>query len=269
MAVRAREADEQLQVDLLRQPAKGAVGHGVFRLVKRARTEVFGNQAEHLPAHVESIQRVDVESIEDPCRRLNAHRLVVRRLDAAVDQCRRGRFAEIVADGAEHDRGQARPIEIAIQLARLVNHQQRVNPDVAFRMPFGILRTVVERLHLRKQLVDDAELAREREADRRALGLEQQFFAFAPDALGRQIVESDRRTDPRRVGIDRQLESRRELQGTEDTEGVVREGLRIHHSEDTEVEVLAALKGIEIFVGERIPANRVDREIATPRGIFK
>ena len=136
-------------------------------------------------------------------------------------------------------------------------------------MPFGILRTVVERLHLRKQLMDDAELAREREADRRALGLQQQLFEFAPDALGRQIVESDRRTDPRRVGIDRQLESRRELQRTEDTEGVIREGLRIHDSEDTEFEVLAALKGIEIFVGERIPANRVDGEVAASGGIFE
>ena len=84
-----------------------------------------------------------------------------------------------------------------VQRARLVDHHQRVDPDVALRMPFGILRAVVERLHLRQQLMNHAELARERETDRRPLGLQEQFLELAPDALGRQIVERDR---PSRCG---------------------------------------------------------------------
>jgi hypothetical protein len=40
--------------------------------------------------------------------------------------------------------------------------------------------------------VDDAKLARSAKADRWALRLQQQLFEFAPDALGRQIVERDR-----------------------------------------------------------------------------
>ena len=169
VTIRSREARQQFEIDLLREPAERAVGDGVARLEERHRPQVFGDQAEHLRAHVEAVERVDVEAIEDLRRRLDAHRLVIRRLDAAIDHRRRRRLAEIVADRAEHDRGEPRPIEIAVQLARLVDHHQRVDPDVALGMPLGILRAVVERLHLRQQLVDHAELAREREADRRPL----------------------------------------------------------------------------------------------------
>src|SRR5436190_681550 len=49
----------------------------------------------------------------------------------------------------------------------------------------GIARTVIERFHFRKQLMDYAQLARQREADRRAMGLQQQLFELTPDALGR------------------------------------------------------------------------------------
>ena len=55
-------------------------------------------------------------------------------------------------------------------------------------MPLRLLRAADERLQLRKQLGDDAEIQREREADRRPRR-EQQLLDLAPDALGRQIVE--------------------------------------------------------------------------------
>ena len=140
VAIRSREARQQFEIDFLRQPAERAVGHGVARLEERHRPQVFGDEADHLRAHVEAVERVDVEAIEDLRRRLDAHRFVIRRLDPAIDHRRRRRLAEIVADGAEHDRGESRPIEIAVQLSRLVDHHQRVDPDVAFGMPFRILR---------------------------------------------------------------------------------------------------------------------------------
>ena len=136
-------------------------------------------------------------------------------------------------------------------------------------MPLRVLRAVVERLHFGQQLMNDAKLAGQCEANRRALGLQQQFFELAPDALGRQIVERDRRADPGGFRIDRQVEPRGKLQRTEDTEGVVCEGCRIHDSEDTELEVLSAVKRIEIFVRERIPADGVDREITPPRRLLE
>ena len=134
-----------------------------------------------------------VESIEQARRRLDAGFFVPERSDAAVDHRRRRRLAEVVADRRQHDRGEPRAIEIVVSLPRLVDHHQRVNPDVAFWMPFGLLRAVDERVHLGQKLSGDADLAREREADRRALRLEQQLLDFAPDPLGRQIVERDTR----------------------------------------------------------------------------
>ncbi len=76
VAVGAREADEQLEVDAQRQPPERAVGHGLAPLVKRARPQVLGDEPEHLRADVEAIERVDVEAIENPRRRLDAGRLV-------------------------------------------------------------------------------------------------------------------------------------------------------------------------------------------------
>ena len=237
VAIRAGEADQQLQVDLLRQSPERAVGHRVFRLVERARTQVLGDQPQHLRADVEVVERSHVQAIENPCRRLDALRLVIRRSHPPVDHRRGRRLAEVVAHRAQHHGRQPRAIEIGVPLARLVDHHQRVDPDVAFGMPLGILRAVVERLHLRKDLLDHAELAREREPDRRPLRLQQQLLELAPDALGRQIVERNRRAERRGGGIDGELEPRGKLQGTEDTERVVCERRRIDDPENTEFEV--------------------------------
>ena len=79
-----------------------------------------------------------------------------------------------------------------MRCARLIDDLERVDPHVALGMPFGLLRTSSERLKLWKERADDAELHRERQANRRARG-EQQLFDLAPDPLGGQIVERDRR----------------------------------------------------------------------------
>ena len=117
------------------------------------------------------------------------------RSNASVDERRRRRLAEIVTDSAEHHGQLLRSAEVVDAAARLVDDEQRVHPDVALRMPLGFLRTADERLQLGKEPVDDAELEREREADRRPFGQEQQLLDLAPDALGRQVVERDPAAD--------------------------------------------------------------------------
>ena len=117
--------------------------------------------------------------------------------------------------------------------------------------------------------MNDTELARQRETDRRALRLQQQLLEFTPDALSGKIVEGDRRTDARALGFQCQLKARSKLQGTEDTEGVVCERARINHTEDTELEVFPPLEWIEIFAGERIPSDGIDGEVATPGGVLE
>ena len=78
VAIGAREARQQLEVDFLRQPAERAVGDAVSRLEKRHRAQMLGDKAQHLPAHVEPVERVDVEAIQDRRGRRHTHRLVIR-----------------------------------------------------------------------------------------------------------------------------------------------------------------------------------------------
>ena len=91
--------------------------------------------------------------------------------------------------GAEHHDELIGAIEIVDALPRLIDHLQRVHPHVAFGMPFRLLLAADERLQLRKQLVDDAELQRERKSDRRAL----RRAAAASRSLPRCARAADRR----------------------------------------------------------------------------
>ena len=68
-----------------------------------------------------------------------------------------------MTEGAEHDGDLMRPIEVVEASPRLINHLQRVDPYVALGMPFGLLRTLRERLQLGEQRADDAQLHRQRQ----------------------------------------------------------------------------------------------------------
>ena len=118
--------------------------------------------------------------------------------------------------------------------------------------------------------MDDAELARERESDRRPLGLQQQLFELAPDALGRQIVERDRRS---RCARFRDRSSARTAPQTAARGGHGASHRRTSRGSTTRrtrsCEIVPAMKRIEIFIGQRIPADRVDREITPPRRLFE
>ena len=66
---------------------------------------------------------------------------------------------------AEHHRELLRPREVVDARPRLIDDLQRVDPDVAFRMLLGFLRTAHERVQLGKELRHDAEVERQREPD--------------------------------------------------------------------------------------------------------
>src|SRR5262245_58811890 len=72
--VRAREPSQQLEIDLLRETTECAVAD-VARLVIHAWLQVVRDESDHLAAHVESIHRVHVQSIEDAQRRFDARLL--------------------------------------------------------------------------------------------------------------------------------------------------------------------------------------------------
>ncbi len=157
-----------------------------------------------------------------------------------------GGLPDVVHDRPEHDRDLLRPLEAVDARARLVDHHQRVHPHVALRMPLRLLRAADERLQLRKQLVDDAEVEGEREADRRSAGEEQQLLDLAPDALGRKIVEGNVSTQILRCGIHLQPEPCRELDSAEHAQAVLDERFGINGAKDLVLkQVLPPVVGVD------------------------
>ena len=62
------------------------------------------------------------------------------------------------------------------------------------------------------------------------------------------------------------LEPRGELHGAQHAQAVVAEGRRIDDAQDAPLEIAAAVERIEVLVGQRIPRDGVDREVAPARG---
>ena len=154
--------------------------------------------------------------------------------------------------------------------ARLVDDQQRVDPDVAFGMPLRLLRAADERLQLRKQPLDDAELEREREADRRP-----RRAAAASRSRPRCARPADRRAECSRHSaacrvVERELEARGELDARAARAGCRRRTSRDRPARSSRaLEVAAAVERIEVLAGQRIPGDGVDREVAPPRRLVE
>ena len=153
------------------------------------------------------------------------------RTDPAVDERRRRRLAEIVADRAEHDRDLLRARKIVDAPPRLIDHLQRVDPDVAFGMPLGLLRAAVERLHLRKQLRDDRRARAPARSRPTAVGASSSF-SISPQmrSAGRSSSGIDAAQRARFV-VERESEPRGELNRAKHAQAVVGERRRIDDAE--------------------------------------
>ena len=135
-------------------------------------------------------------------------------------------------------------------------------------MPLRILLAADQRVQLRPQPLDDAEVERELQAERRALRLQQQLLDFAPDALGRQIVQRDGAADRERLRLEPRLEAGGELDRAQHAEAVVAERPRVDDAQHAVGEVVAAVERIEIGLAQRIPGDRVDGEVAAARRLL-
>ena len=166
-----------------------------------------------------------------------------------------------MAHGPEHHRSQARSIEIAVQLASLVDHHERMDPDIALRMPLRLLPAADKRAQFGQHHVHDAEVERERESAGRPTCLQQELLEFAPDPLRRQIVEGDTPAQTRRVVLEAKLEARGELYGAKDAQAVVAKGIEVNGAQQAGSQIAPPVEWIRILVGQRIPGDGVDREV--------
>ena len=102
-AVGTGHSRQELEVDLLCEPSKCAVAD-VLCLVQHSRFQVVGHQSNHLLAHVEAVDGVNVQAIEQAQRRRDAGLFVIERANPSIDEGGCWRLAEVVADGREHHR---------------------------------------------------------------------------------------------------------------------------------------------------------------------
>src|ERR1043165_28721 len=87
-----------------RQSSKRTFTNFVALLVKLARLEMFAHERNHLPAHVITIERVNVDAIEKTLGRRHAPSLVPARTPASLEDLSRRRFPKIVGQRREHHR---------------------------------------------------------------------------------------------------------------------------------------------------------------------
>jgi len=148
------------------------------------------HQPAHLSLHVVPVDGMDVQPIEQREGRFHAGLLVVVRSDASVDERGGGRLAEVVADGAEHHRHLLAARQIVDHPARLVDDQQRVDPDVALGMPVGSCSQPMSASISGEAATPHRSPVRAR-TRRRGGAPGGAASPPRPDPLGRQIVERD------------------------------------------------------------------------------
>src|SRR5438874_976896 len=143
------------------------------------------------------------------------------RTNAAFDESSRRRLAKVMAEGCEHHRNSLRIRQVIDQFTCSIYCQQRVNPNVTFRMPLRFLRYINQSLQLRKELIDNAEIAQPLQTDGRTLCAQEQLLDLAPDSFGGQISHIDCATKRNCLSIDIELKARGELRSAKNAQAVL------------------------------------------------
>src|SRR5205823_7673928 len=133
------------------------------------------------------------------------------RANAAINESSCRGFAKVMAEGCEHHRNLLRIRQVIDQFTRSIYRQQRVNPNVAFRMPLRFLRYINQSLQLRKELIDNAEIAQPLQTNRGMLRAQKQLLDLPPNSFGGQISHIDCATKRNCLSIDIELKARGEL----------------------------------------------------------
>src|SRR5262249_5441590 len=126
------------------------------------------------------------------------------------------RLAEIMAERSQHNRDLARVRELINQLARSIDRQSRVDEDITFRMPLGILWHIDKGIDLGKEFFKHTERLQPSEPNRRLARSQQQLFQLAPNSFRRQIAEIDCAAELYRFGSNAKLEARGKLRRPQD-----------------------------------------------------
>src|SRR5207248_11488708 len=106
---------------------------------------------------------------------------MLARTNAAIDESSRRRLAKVMAEGCEHHGNLLRIRQVIDQFTCSICRQQRVNPNVAFRMPLRFLRYINQCLQLWKELIDNAEIAQPFQTNRGMCRAQKQLLDLTPN----------------------------------------------------------------------------------------
>src|SRR5688572_20230130 len=174
---------------------------------------MLAHERNHLPAHVITIDRVNVDAVQKRLSRWHARRFVSARTQTSFDKLSRHRLAEIVGQRRQHHRYLPRVGKLVDQLPCPVERQSRMHKYVTLGMPLGILGHTDQRINLRKQLLQYAQRVQPAEPDRRLPRAQQQLLQLTPNPLSRQVRKIDPATKLNRFPRHAKLETRRKLRG--------------------------------------------------------
>ena len=174
-------------------------------------------------------------------------------------------FAHVVEERAQGERlGGAR--------GELLQEEQRVGEDVALRVEVGGL---LDAAHRRDLGQDDRQESRGLEQLEAPAGatLDEDLDDLVPDALGRDVGEVRGRGHDRRVGrgVDCESEPGSEAHGAEHPQAVLVDArARVADRADHPgAKVVGAADEVDDAVGERVPEERVDGEVAPARILLR
>ncbi len=151
------------------------------------------------------------------------------------------------------------------QARGLVQHQHRVDPDIAFRMERWVLWHADQRAQLRKPLAEPVHLAQGLEEQRGARCLPERLFHLRLHPLRRQGPHIHLPAQGERLRRDPIREARRKLGHSEHAQRVLDEGFAVYVPEDAVLQVSQSAEEVQHFAAQHILHERVDRQI-TPAG---
>src|SRR2546427_6956640 len=96
--IRLCDTIQQIEFALPREPPKGAVANFVSFLVELAWLQMFAHERNHLRTDVVTIERVNIQGVEETFGRLHACFFVSTRAPTAVDEFRCCWLAKIVTE---------------------------------------------------------------------------------------------------------------------------------------------------------------------------
>jgi hypothetical protein len=176
-------------------------------------------------------------------------------------ECRR--LSYIVEKDA-HRKGRRR-------VAQTVQHDQRVCPNVAFRVELWRLLHALHPGDFREQHLEQAELVQQNKPNFRS-AFDQNPDEFIADTLGRDVLDERAHLADRfgRLGFDSKSEASREADGPEHAKVILAEPLlRAPDRPDYAViQIGAPAYKVKDFIGMRVEEQRVDREIPAQRVLF-